>query len=62
MYTIHIYVHCPHQNNEMIPHNLELAEFVVESHVSLALLELFGEIIIENVSIAYTPTEQEETQ
>jgi len=60
MYTIHIWARCPHQYAEMIPHNLEQAALVVESLVSVALLELFGEVIVENVAMACVPPEEEE--
>lgn len=60
MYTIQILVRCPHRYAEMSPQNIEQAEFVVESLVSLALLEIFSEVIVENVIMSYIPYEQEE--
>lgn len=59
MYTIHIWVRCPQQHAEMLPDNLEQAELVIEAHVSQALLELLGVVIVENVSMTYIATEQE---
>ena len=53
MYTIFIQVRCPQRHAEMLPDNLEQAEVVVEAQVSLALLELFGAVIVEDVSIIY---------
>jgi hypothetical protein len=60
MYTIYIRVRCPQRCAEMLPDNLEQAEVVVEAQVSQALLELFGAVIVEDVSMTYIPTEQEQ--
>ena len=60
MYTIFIQVRCPQRHAEMLSDNLEQAEVVVEAQVSVALLELFGAVIVEDVSIIYIPAEQEQ--
>jgi hypothetical protein len=61
MYIIHIWVRCPQQLAEILPDDLEQAAVVVEAQVSQALLELFGGVIVEDVSLRCIPAEQKET-
>lgn len=60
MYTIHILVRCSKCSTEILPEELEQAEFMVEVLVSQVLLELFGVVIVDNVTISFSPFEQDE--
>lgn len=53
MYTIRFVASCPAEQAEVLSDALEHAERVIEEHISLRLLELFGGVIVEHVSVEY---------
>jgi len=60
MYSIYIWVRCSGRFSEVLPEELENAEFAVEEFVSQALLEFFRTVIVERVVIKYLPPGQED--
>jgi hypothetical protein len=57
MYTIHIVVHSPDKYTEILADSLESAAYIVEEHISLALLEIFGSIFVDTVKVIYSSSE-----
>lgn len=53
MCTIQICVQCPDKFLEVVPDELENAELAVEDLVSRALVELFGTVLVEDVTIRF---------
>ncbi len=53
MCTIQIRVQCPDEFFEVVPNELEHAELTVEELVSQALVELFGTVLVEDVTIRF---------
>jgi len=51
MCTIQICVHCPEQESEILFDEVETAELAIEDLISRALLELFGTVYVEGVTI-----------
>lgn len=59
MYKINITVLCPDRFNEVLAHELEMIACIVESSLSVALVELFGSVIVDDVHVEYTFSEEE---
>ena len=59
MYSIQILIRCPEGFSEVLPEELENAEFIVEDVVSQVLVELFGTVIVDTVIISIFPSKQE---
>ncbi len=57
MYTIRIIVHCPDEHAEVLPGSLEDAAYAIEESIGLLLLELFGTVLVDKVSVTYSPSE-----
>lgn len=55
MYIIRFVAHCPAEQAEVLSEALEHAERVIEEHISLRLLELFGGVIVDDISVEYVP-------
>jgi hypothetical protein len=55
--SIHIHAHCPVKSSSLSPYKLEHLELVVEERISSALVELFGTVNAERVSISSSPCE-----
>jgi len=51
MYVFNMYLQCADRFSEVIPEELETAELTVEHLVSQVLLDLFGTVLLEDVSI-----------
>ena len=54
MCVLEIYVQCNDRFFEILPHEVEIAEFTVEEAVSCILLDLFGEGSVEEVTISFS--------
>jgi hypothetical protein len=59
MYKIDISVRCPDGLNEVLANEPEMIACIVESSLSVALVELFGHVIVDDVHIEYTSSEDE---
>lgn len=59
MCTIQICVHCPEQESEILFDEVETAELAIEDLISRALLELFGTVFVEGVTICLSPKKRE---
>jgi len=55
-YTIRIAMQLESKFNEIFPENQELTEITIESLVASVLLELFDTVMVEDVTVEYTPT------
>ncbi len=58
MYSIEIHLQSHHDYSEVLPHDVQMTELLVEDLVSRALLELFGQVTVEEVIIRFLPLEQ----
>ena len=52
MYLVRIVIHCSGNYSEVLPDSLESAERSIEEHVSLLLVELFGNVLVDEVTVA----------
>ena len=57
MYTIQIIANCPEGHGEVDPKSLEGAACLLEESVSLLLVQLFGSVLVDKVSVTYSPLE-----
>jgi len=57
MYTISIIACCPDEYAEVLPDALDCAACLVEEQVGLVLLELFGMVRIDVVSVTHSTSE-----
>jgi hypothetical protein len=57
MFTIQIIANCPQGHGEVDPKSLEGAECLIEESVSLLLVQLFGSVLVDRVSVTYSPLE-----
>jgi len=48
-------IQCPERFSEVIVGDGEQTELTIESIVSMALLELFDTVLVENVTVQYAP-------
>lgn len=55
MYRIGMDIQCLDGFSEILPQDVENTECVVEDIVSLVLLDMFGMVIVDGVTIAYVP-------
>ena len=55
MYRIGMDIQCLDGFSEILPQDVENTECVVEDIVSLVLLDMFGMVIIDGVTITYVP-------
>ena len=58
MYSIEIHLQSHHEYSEVLPHDVQMTELLVEDLVSRVLLELFGQVTVEQVIIHLLPLEQ----
>jgi hypothetical protein len=57
MFTIHIIANCPEGHGEVDPKSLDGAACLIEETMSLLLVELFGGVLVEEVSVTYSSLE-----
>lgn len=57
MCTIHMRVHCSEKFSEVLVGEVEQTELAIESLVGTALLEFFGDVHVENVTVVPTQNE-----
>lgn len=55
MYIIRVEMRCPDERSEVLSNELDIAECIVEERIGLALLELFGRVLVDCVNIEYLP-------
>jgi hypothetical protein len=58
MYSIEIHLQSHHDYSEVLPEDMETIELLVEDLVSRSLLELFGQVTVEEVIIHCLPLDQ----
>lgn len=58
VFVIRILVLCPDGHGEATPEEIDHVKLMVETLVSLALLQLFPMVNVEMVDVAYKPAEQ----
>jgi len=56
VYTIHIAIQADDKFHDFPPEGTESAELTIESIVGSALLELFEDVTVDNVTVALTPS------
>ncbi len=59
MYTIQVMLRCPDEQSEIYASSLDDAECVIEERIGLALLELFGTVLVDCVNVKYSPLQDE---
>ena len=57
MFTVRFIANCPAGQGEVDPKSLDCAACLIEETVSLLLVELFGGVLVEEVSVTHTPLE-----
>jgi hypothetical protein len=57
MYTIQIAVRCSDEYTEVLRDEQDNAACLIEEGISLLLLQWFSTVLVDNVHIAYTPSE-----
>lgn len=62
MYSIQIDMQCVEKFFEILPNDVEYAELLVENVVSHILLDFFTEVIMDEVSINFSPDSSKEQQ
>jgi hypothetical protein len=55
MFQVHIDVECVDTHMEVLPGEVEIAEFMIEELVSQLLLEHFDEVVVDEVTIHFSP-------
>jgi hypothetical protein len=58
MFTIQIIANCPEGHGEVDPKSLEGAACMIEESISLLLVQLFGSVLVDKVSVTYSPQEE----
>lgn len=59
-YLININVECPDLMGEVLASNVEDTAFVIEERVSLLLVELFGAVAVNTVTVIFHPPDARE--
>jgi hypothetical protein len=59
MYTIQVVLRCPDEQSEIHSSLLDDAECIIEERIGLALLELFGTVLVDCVNVKYTSLQNE---
>jgi hypothetical protein len=62
MYKIDISVRCPDGSAEVLANEPETTACIVEASVSVALVELFGQVIVDAVRVEYLSPQDERDQ
>ncbi|HEV7128633.1 MAG TPA: hypothetical protein VGN32_14480 [Ktedonobacterales bacterium] len=62
MYRIKIEVECPDARNEVLPDALEDLALLVEDRVSVLLVELFGSVTVNAVTLSFVDTDERKTR
>lgn len=62
MYKITFAARCPDGLNEVLSTELDNLALLVEARVSVALLEIFGRVIVDDVHVEYMSSEHERGQ
>ncbi len=62
MYRIKIEVECPDARNEVLPDALEDLALLVEDRVSVLLVELFGSVTVNTVTVSFVDTDERKTR
>jgi hypothetical protein len=62
MYRIKIEVECPDARNEVLPDALENLALLVEDRVSVLLVELFGSVTVNAVTLSFVDTDERKTR
>lgn len=57
MYTIEFIARCPEGQFKVDPKSLDGAACLIEESVSLLLVQLFGSVLVEKVSVSFAPLE-----
>lgn len=57
MYTIEFIARCPEGQSEVDPKSLDGAACLIEESISLLLVQLFGSVFVEKVSVSFAPLE-----
>jgi hypothetical protein len=55
MCTIHMRVRCSDKYSELLVGDVEQTELTIESIMGTALLEVFGTVVVENVTVQQSP-------
>ena len=55
MCTIHMRVQCSDTPSKVLVDDVELTELTIEDIVSIALLEVFDTVLIENITVHHSP-------
>lgn len=53
MYTINIALRCPDEHTEVLPDTPEQVESVIEEYIAMALVELFGTVLVDDICVEY---------
>jgi len=59
MRTIRVCVHCSDKNSELLVNDEEQNEFIIEEIVGTALLQVFDTVLVDNVTIDYSPEDDD---
>jgi hypothetical protein len=59
MRTIHVRVRCPDTFSELPVGDVEQDELFIEGLVGTAFLEVFDTVLVENVTVQYSPERNE---
>lgn len=59
MYTIRVVLRCPGEQCEISASPLDAAECIIEERIGLALLELFGTVLMDCVNVEYSTLQDE---
>jgi hypothetical protein len=57
MFTIHFIANCPEGQGEVDPESLDCAAYLIEEAIGLLLVELFGGVLVEEMSVTFSPPE-----
>jgi hypothetical protein len=60
MCIVHMRVHCSDTFSEVFVGDVEHTELTIESIVGTALLEVFDTVLVENVTVHYSPEHNNE--
>jgi len=57
--TVRVCVHCPDKNSELLVDDEEQNGFIIEDIVGTALLQVFDTVLVDNVTIDYSPEDDD---
>ena len=57
MFTVQFIASCPEGQGEVDPQSLDCAACLIEETMSFLLVQLFGCVLVEEVSVIYSPFE-----